>query len=286
MNILPADKFDPLEPKPGIYADVPNEIYHKSAGYSKTTLHLIHKSSALAVWNRKAPREPSEAAEVGTAVHTLLLEPDEFDKRYLIMPEGMTLRSKAGQAELERLQAIAKKTGQDVLMFDDAEKAKTMSKSLLAHPDADALLNHPGHSELTYVWIDSDTGLLCKCRADRKPTLPGITVDVKTIDRIDRIDHTFLTLGYHMQDAFYSDGIEQCTGEPNDAFIFLFVAKTREMGRYPVRVVTATADMVEAGRHSYKQALSKVLECEAKNNWGHVETLNLNHKLRWMNGND
>lgn len=282
MDILTANEFDPLDPKPGIYADVPNDVYHRSAGYSKTTLHLIHKSPALSVWNRKAPREYSDAAEVGTAVHTLLLEPDEFNSRYIIIPEGVTARSKAGKAEIESLKVQAKKEKRDLLSFDDAEKAKTMSKSLLAHPDASGLLMSPGHSELTYVWIDNDTGILCKCRADRKPAISGVIADVKTIDRIDRIEHTFLTLGYHMQDAFYSDGIEQCTGQPHDAFVFLFVAKTREMGRYPVRVLTATEDMREAGRDAYKKALSKVLECQAFNEWGHVETLNLNHKLRWM----
>lgn len=281
MEVLPASAYNKENPQPGIYADVPNEVYHGSPGYSKTTLHLIHKSPALSVWNRRAPREPSDAAEVGTAVHTILLEPESFDDRYLVLPEGLSLQSKAGKAEFAQLEKQAKSEKRDILKFADHEKAEVMAKSLLAHPDAKALLTMPGYSELTYVWIDRDTGLLCKCRADRKPTMPGIVVDVKTIDKIERIEHTFLPLGYHMQDAFYSDGIEACTGEEHNAFIFLFVGKTREMGRYPVRVLTSTGAMRSVGFDMYKEALAEAARREQRKDWGHVETLNLDYKLRY-----
>ena len=52
-----------------------NAEYRAQRGYAKSDLDLIHKSPALLEWKKNAPREESEVAITGTALHAAVLEP-------------------------------------------------------------------------------------------------------------------------------------------------------------------------------------------------------------------
>lgn len=76
--------------KPGIYRDIPNEEYHGGEGISKSGLDLIRKSPAhyraVKTAANDNPRVCTAAQRLGTAFHTLVLEPKEFVKRYTLAP--------------------------------------------------------------------------------------------------------------------------------------------------------------------------------------------------------
>ena len=74
--------------KPGIYFDISNEDYHAGDGVSKSQLDMVAMSPALLKWQKSAPvdTEKLKALDMGTALHCLLLEPDEFDKRFIVAP--------------------------------------------------------------------------------------------------------------------------------------------------------------------------------------------------------
>ena len=68
-------------------------------GVSKSDLDLIHKSPALLEWKKNAPREESEVAITGTALHAAVLEPEAFAAEYIKRP-SFDLRTKDGKAAL------------------------------------------------------------------------------------------------------------------------------------------------------------------------------------------
>ena len=85
---------------PGIYHDLSNEQYHSGPGVSKSQLDDIAESPATYIWRKNAPvdTEKLQALDMGTALHCLLLEPDEFDSRFIKAPD-FNRRTKDGKAE-------------------------------------------------------------------------------------------------------------------------------------------------------------------------------------------
>lgn len=72
--------------KPGIYADISNADYHGGAGVSKSGLDLVRRSPMhyKAVRDAANDNEPTPAQAIGTAAHSIILEPKEFAKEYCL----------------------------------------------------------------------------------------------------------------------------------------------------------------------------------------------------------
>ena len=66
---------------PGIYYDLSNRDYHRDDSISKSGLDLIDENPSQLIWSKNAPRdvEKEKPLDFGTAVHTLLLEPEKFN---------------------------------------------------------------------------------------------------------------------------------------------------------------------------------------------------------------
>lgn len=87
-----------------------NEEYHAGPGVSKSQLDQIAESPATYIWAKNAPldQEKLKAFDMGSAIHCLLLEPDEFESRFIIAPP-FNRRTNAGKAEAGQL----RRAGQD-----------------------------------------------------------------------------------------------------------------------------------------------------------------------------
>lgn len=72
--------------KAGIYKGIPNAEYHGGPGISKSGLDLIHRSPMhyRAVVTAANDNQPTAAQAIGTAAHSLILEPAEFVKDYCL----------------------------------------------------------------------------------------------------------------------------------------------------------------------------------------------------------
>lgn len=256
---------------PGVYSGISNEDYHSGPGYSKSQLDLVEQSPGQVIWSQNAPRSDSEADHYGTAVHCLLLEPDAFDDRYAVGPDC----GRKSNADKERWEAFEKSLGDKIpLTIPERDKIHEMHQSVLAHPEAASLLSLPsGAPELSAYWTDPDTGLLCRCRPDWWVPQFRVIVDVKTTEDIRKVHWSIRDYRYDVQEAFYTDGMAEATGDPVDAFLFLFVSKKREMGRYPVKVIELDRRAVSDARAEYKENLNTILECQRSGSWPGVEPL-------------
>lgn len=72
--------------KPGIYEGISNADYHGGEGVSKSGLDIIHRSPLHLQYARSAANDntPTAAQFIGTAAHSLILEPAEFVKEYCL----------------------------------------------------------------------------------------------------------------------------------------------------------------------------------------------------------
>lgn len=72
--------------KPGVYSDLSNAEYHGGPGSSKSFLDLVARSPLHAKYAREHANDnqPTTAQAIGTAFHTLVLEPEVFVKEYCL----------------------------------------------------------------------------------------------------------------------------------------------------------------------------------------------------------
>ncbi|MDC9598947.1 PD-(D/E)XK nuclease-like domain-containing protein [Xenorhabdus anantnagensis] len=260
---------------PGIYYDISNEDYHSGEGVSKSQLDIIDQSPAELIWQRTAPvdDEKIKSLDMGTALHCLLLEPDEFGKRFAIEPK-LDRRTKTGKEEAEAFDLA----NQDkiVLTQEESRKLLIMRDSAMSHPIAKWCLEAAGKSESSIYWNDPESDVLCRCRPDKLISEHHYIVDVKSTADMDRFDRTFYDYRYHVQDTFYSDGYRALTGEI-PTFVFLAVSTTVNCGRYPVRIFIMDEQAKLAGRAAYQRNLATYAQCLKTNEWPGIRTLSLPH---------
>ena len=227
--------------------DISNDEYRALPAVSKSDLDLVARDPALLEWKKHAPREESDAAEIGTATHCALLEPERFATEYRQQP-AFDKRTNAGKAAAAEFEAAM--SGKTVLSNDEYALVTAMRDSVLAHPHARELLTSDGVSEASILF--ELNGVKCKCRPDRLPSSARINgrpviVDLKTTDDIEKIKYSIADYRYDVQAEFYSAGYEQEYGE-TPVFVFVFVGKRRVFGQHPVRVCVLSEQTLAAAR--------------------------------------
>jgi hypothetical protein len=96
-----------------------------------------------------------------------------------------------------------------ILLKSDYDRAIKVRDAVFAHR-ASKLLPQSGQRELSVVWKDDTTGMLCKARMDgHSPAIGGgVIVDIKTTKDASKraFEKSVWTYGYHRQGAFYLEG--------------------------------------------------------------------------------
>ena len=261
-----------------------NADYHRHSAVSKSHLDQIAKSP-LHYWaryldpNRVTP-EPTPAMAIGSAVHTHVLELDQWDARYVTAPEGINRRTNAGKAEWEAFEVAS--TGRTVLAKADAELVMRMGHSVFAHPAAAMLLAMPGKAETTHMWTDQATGLRCKCRPDWLTDDGSLIVDLKTTEDASPMGFrkSIANWRYHVQASWYLDGLEQATGKRPDQFIFLCVEKKPP---FACAVYAADVEMIQIGAEAAARDLDVLATCKVANAWpGYSDQVEMISLPPWM----
>jgi hypothetical protein len=252
--------------KTGLYSDIPNADYHGGAGISKSGLDLVARSP-LHYWSAyldpdRIPREESPAMFVGTAIHAAVLEPDKFHAGYLPMPR-VDRRTKDGKAVHDEYQQRAHEAGQLLIGADDYAACVSIAAQVRQHPAASVLFAD-GAPEQSAFWTDPETGLLCKARPDW--LRPGAVLDVKSTDDASAyaFQRSVTKWRYHVQAAWYLDGIYHATGEQRQAFVFCVFEKTPP---YAAAFYYADSDMLELGRREYQRVLRVYAQCVERDIW-------------------
>ena len=262
-----------------------NTAYHAHPAISKSHLDQVARSP-LHYWARyldpnRVPQEPTPAMAIGSAVHTHVLELDQWDSQYAIAPESIDRRTKMGKAEWEVFTTAA--TGRTVLSRADADLVMRMGHAVYSHPAAAMLLALPGKAETTHMWTDAATGLQCKCRPDWLTDDGSLIIDLKTTDDASPAGFrkSIANWRYHVQAAWYLNGIEQATGTRPDQFIFLCVEKRAP---FAVAVYAADAEMIQIGAEAAARDLDVLATCKAAGAWpgysDQIETINLPSWMR------
>jgi len=268
--------------KPGIYPDILNEDYHAGPGISASGLKLIAERSPLHYWSayldpKREPRKTTPAMILGTAIHAAVLEPDTFGERFYPAPD-VDRRTKEGKLLYETALGIAAEQNATLISSDDYAAALKIQQSCREHPLAQVIFAE-GKAEQSVFWIDPETEVLCKCRPDW--LMPGAILDVKSTE--DASAEAFMKSAYnyqyHLQAAFYMDGMAAAWNEQPEAFMFLAHEKTAP---WASAYYFADGEMIDGGRAEYRKALRLYADCLAKDKWpGYSQQLQPLGLPRW-----
>lgn len=257
----------------GLIPGIPIEEYHRGAGTSKSQLDQLAKSPAHYLASLTTQRKETAAMRIGSLFHGLVLEPERV--RIAVAPV-CDKRTKDGKATWEAF--CLENAGAEIVTAEEGEMLNGMVASVRAHPAANALLSGPGIAEGSAYWVDEYSGELCRCRPDFYRQDLGIIVDLKSTEDASpkEFARSIAKYRYHVQSAFYQDGLEAATGEYVKGFIFVAVEK-----KAPFAVMVCQLDMqgFEAGRIAYKENLLALADCKASGKWpaysDRVETISL-----------
>lgn len=263
--------------EPGWHRDLGNDEYHGSMGFSSTQLKkLIEQTPAHLKQSFSEPHETTATKELGTAFHTLTLEPEKFDQDVAVIPE-LNLRTLAGKAAKEAFLKLH--GGKAIITEDQLKKAKLMAESARSHPYAGILLQDIIRESSIYWWYrsmdpddDSKYKTMLKVRPDAIPRGHSVLIDLKSC--VDGSYTGFMkainNYYYHVSAAMYLEGVNQCKPLLEQMrhfaytkFIFICVENTAP---YLTSVYELSPEYLEIGKILYRNTL-RSLRDGLENDW-------------------
>jgi hypothetical protein len=243
---------------PMLVLNMPNSVYHSHAGsVSKSGLDLIARSPAH--FRYQPPREATRGMEMGTAIHTALLEPDRFSFDYVLLKDVGDRRASAYK------EACKAHPASNVLTSSEADHVSGMQEAVYAHPQARAALTQEGCTEASLFVNDPATGVMVRVRFDLL-TESGEAYDLKKCQdaRPDAFTRSIYNYGYHVQSAIYQDAYEWATGKPLKCFKII---ATEERLPHAVMVYRLDDTAIAEGRRVYIEALNLYAQCLETGHW-------------------
>jgi len=243
---------------PGLYPNIPSEVYHhpECPGVSSTIIRDLRRNPEFAM-HRHLRGESSDALDIGSALHDLVLLPEIFNNKYVALPEGM--RRDARNKEYQKFSEINK--NRTILTVENYDNVRAMADAIRKHPIAISILKDSKNEHSAWSEIN---GTMCKCRPDIL-TSDGLCVDLKTSKdaTIFGFQRKIYEHGYHIAAAFYLD-ILRAIGCNADKFIFLVIEKNppHQIATYALQEAA-----VELGRSEYTKLLGLYKNCKLTNVW-------------------
>jgi exodeoxyribonuclease VIII len=270
---------------PGIVHGLDIEAYHAMEPVSKSGLDSIDLSPAIFYARHRDPLRPAPKEKQGqlegNMAHCAILEPEEFEKRYVVGPT-LNRNTKAWKEFVET------HAGRTAIQHDQYEVAIRQAASVNRLGEIREALAE-GWPELSAFWVDEETGVECRCRPDWTHPVgddAAILLDVKTYT--DASPREFARQcarkAYAKQAAMYSDGYEKASGRRVLAFIFVAVSTEYP---YAASATMLDPDSLEAGRQHYKRNLRTYAECMKTERWpGYSDGITLIRLPEWALHNE
>lgn len=179
----------------GLHWAVPMAAYLALDAMSASRLEKVRRSPLQYRHSLQEDDTTSDALERGTALHMALLEPEYFEGHYVVLGQcdgvkkdgdrcsyqGLVYRGGGSYCKThDPMKGVDPDPEIVTLKEPDYQAVLGMRDAVLAHPRARTLFEGRGGPEITGVWEDQETGVLCKVRPDRLVERAGMHVAVKS----------------------------------------------------------------------------------------------------------
>ena len=206
---------------------------------SSSGLQDFKRSAHYYRFRQNSERVASKAMTNGTAFHTAVLEPDEFDRLYVIAGQCVA-RKKSGErctnpgTRIYRDKAfcgvrghhpkpdfIEEEGGPEIVEKADRDAMGIARDNLHKHKHIMQYSKGVGASEVTGIWVDEPSGVRCKIRLDRELERVSHHVDLKYTASADvrAFKRQTWSMGWMHRSAFYRRGMKALGREATASII-------------------------------------------------------------------
>lgn len=274
-------------PEPGVYPNVPMAEYMAWGAISNSGIGQLLRSPAHYRAYVAEPSVDTDALRFGRAVHKAVLEPDDFHAEFYQVPwaDPAIYRNKDGSESANPANTKAYKDavaaaadaapGLTGLTRDEWDAAWAMRKSALLHPRLAKVIQSTGQAELSIVWRDEATGVLCKSRLDwHTPTYAGGAIlDLKTTPDASpwAFGGSANKFGYYRQGAMNLRG-SRAVGLPAAHFVLAALEKEARVWTpdglvHGCVLYRLREEDIQTGTEQINMALALYAECKRTGHW-------------------
>lgn len=274
---LDAEQLNRIIPEQDdIYSGISDIDYHAdhlSLSSSGARALLPPSAPAIFAYERQQPPNPKPEYDFGHGAHKYVLG----EGSQIVEVKFPDWKKK--EAQDARREAWA--NDQVPLLSKQIAEAKAMADAAFAHPVLRQLLNAPdGAPELSGYWHDPETGVRLRFRTDWLCQLGGriVGMDYKTTTSADpaHCAKSAADWGYHMQNAWYLDGLAATEVADDADFLLAFQAKKPP---YLVSVIRIRPHHIDLGRRRNRLAINLYHQCTETGLWPgygeHIHDLDL-----------
>jgi hypothetical protein len=271
----------------------PEEDYYQLPYVSQSSLKVFMQSPMdykhSFVDNGPSGKGTSQM-DLGSLVHTLLLEPETFGTSYMVYDEAdranpaMTMAATANVVWKGQLQAKARERGLSLIKKPLFDQAMAMVNAVKAHALASSyLFPTPLRSfsrietELFIQWSLPESDVQLKSKLDKvlvdEANRVCVVLDYKTTSANNLKDFAWSVkkYGYDTQQAFYEDAVRFWLAQeyPDVSFTiqFYFIPQRVTVPYQVLGVISLHRADIDAARHAYIKALQELEGCLHTNVW-------------------
>lgn len=244
-----------------------NEQYHADTTRLSNSMLSILKRSPKLFWGYYIAKclafpEASESMALGSMVHTLVLEADQFHKRYVSRPQCDRRTKEGKQIYQDFLSACP--TGAEVVSLEDKAVATVCATALATHKDFLSIMNATWENRIVEQRIDFEMeGVEMRCKPDYLSLEASVIIDVKTTRDASPSEFakSIASFGYHRQAWLYRYAVAQkhnvwcrfifavvCTEQPYESALYeLSDLSMSEGGKEAIGLVNEFKTRSESG---------------------------------------
>lgn len=245
---------------------LPANEYHAMSEWSQSQLKIVLENPEKLRWRENNEVTTTGSQSLGTLIHAAVLEPDVFEKRYIIKPDDINRRGAANQAIYDRFFWEAKQNGQDVVTAADYETALACADKIRNHREASDLLLGDGPTEISL--FDEINGLSCRGRPDKYHVKSGYLVDLKTTGDGNASESQWpreiIRWRYDMQAVMYLSLWHRCFGVQPKGFKHVVV---ETVAPYSIAIYELSRTWLEVGKVLLSEAIEIAKRCESSGVW-------------------
>ena len=238
--------------------DLPNSQYHgtraliSKSGLDVAARSLAHYAHYLA--DQPLDDSDSEALLIGSALHSLVLEPMVFRREFCLLPDFGDMRSSTNR-KMRDTWLANEHPGKKPLKADQWQMIHDMRESLFRNRRIRAILEN-GRPEVTCAAVCPHTGLPLKIRMDWESEIDGVALDLKSaLDGSPKgWRRAAANMRYHVQDAYYTNVAQLCQRDVRE----LSFAVIEKEPPYVAGLYTLNVTARAAGELVYQSQLAEI----------------------------
>lgn len=240
-------------------APVISKLMSHEGHLSFSSLKAFKESPATFIEYKLAKREPSDAMLFGSMLHCLVLEPQDFDKRYLCLEDADICaqiggaKPRATKAYKEWYQTSVGEAGdREIVETNDYLSAKIIASNVLHNRASAKVLNKGWEHEKPIEWEFKN--FMFKGFIDGKGD--KAIFDLKTCPDAAplKFQREIISNSYYLQAAMYLQGV-------SENLPYYIIAVDRKGG---VSVHKLEERLIEHGMNEYNKLLDRFNECILK----------------------